>query len=243
MKRDLVVLTTCAVAAFLVLVALGTWQLQRLAWKEDLIARIESRTTAKPVSLAEAQSQWKRTGGDVEYMRVRLSGRYLHASERHLFAVVKGESGWRVFTPLETQEGAIVIVDRGFVPMALKSTASRAQGQVSGNQDLLGLVRVPATKGYFTPENSPSKNEWYWRDLEGMASSVLSAEQRQQLAPFFVALEAHGVPGGWPRAGTTRLQLPNKHLQYAFTWFGLAAALVFVYALFVWKQRRRATFT
>lgn len=243
MKRDLVVLTTCAIAAFLVLVALGTWQLQRLAWKDGLIARIESRTTDEPISLKEALSRWKNTGGDVEYLRVRLNGRFLHDLERHLFNVVKGESGWQVMTPFETEEGAIVIVDRGFVLMTLKSVASRPEGQVSGTNSLVGLVRLPETKAYFTPENSPDKNEWYWRDIGGMANSVLSPSQRTNLVPFFVALEANDIPGGWPRAGTTRLELPNKHLQYAFTWFALAGTLVFVYVLFVWKRRRSATFT
>lgn len=242
MKRDLVLLTVLAAAAFAVLVGLGFWQLQRLAWKEDLIAQIASRTQAAPVSLDDAVERWKRTG-DIEYLRVRLTGSLLHQQEKHLFTVIKGESGWRIVTPLQTPDGHVIMIDRGFVPIALKAPEARMIGQVNGIQSYVGLARRPGKKGLFTPDNDVKANAWYWRDLQSMAASATASNPGKDIVPFFVELEENPVPGGWPRGGVTRVQLSNKHLQYAGTWFGLAGALLVVYGVFVFGRMRRRSFT
>lgn len=231
MKRDLIWLTVASVCAFAVLCGLGAWQLQRLAWKEDLIARIEARTRAEPVSLEQAIDHWRRNG-EVEYLRVTFDGKFRHGAERHLFTVIKGESGWKIITPVETGTGDIVLVDRGFVPDALKSPGKREQGQLEETISMTGLARAPGTQGLFTPDNNPEKNAWYWRDLESMASA-LDPTERSRLVPFFIELEASDIPGGYPRGGVTRVNLPNKHLQYAITWFGLALVLLAVFAIYL----------
>jgi surfeit locus 1 family protein len=226
-----------AAAAFAVLVGLGTWQLQRLAWKEGLIARIEARAKAGPVSLPAALAQWRETG-EVEYLRVRIEGRFRHAGERHLYALRAGRAGWRIVTPLATGGGAIVLVDRGFVPNELKAPAARREGQVEGEVAIVGLARAPEVRGLFTPDNDAAANSWFWRDLDAMGRSVLGPDERQRLVPFFVEAEAAPVPGGWPQGGVTRLDLPNRHLEYALTWYGLAAALAAVFTVFVLSRRR-----
>ena len=242
MKRDLMWLSALAVAAFSVLVGLGIWQLQRLAWKQGLIARIEARSRAAPVTLRQVLAQWE-DSRDVDYLRVRLEGRFQHASEHHYFTVIKGTPGWRVITPLETSSGQIVMVDRGFVPEQLKDPCRRAAGQLKGLNKVIGLARAPGEKGLFTPDNSVEKNNWFWRDLEGMASSALSVAEIEHLVPFFVELEATPVPGGWPRGSVTRLELRNTHLQYALTWFGLAGGLLAVFAIYLHGRLRRHSFT
>lgn len=224
------------------LVALGAWQLQRLAWKQDLIARVEARAHGEPVSLDEAVRRIERDG-EIEYQRVRAEGSYLHDRERHLYTVVDGRPGWRIVTPLETPGGAIVMVERGFVPDGLKEASSRAAGLVEGRVAVTGLARAPGKANAFTPESDPDGNRWFWRDLEGMAASALGAGRRGRVVPFFIEAEASEVPGGWPRGGVTRIDFPNRHLEYAITWFGLALALLGVYAVILWRWRTRGEFT
>lgn len=238
MKRDLVGFTVLAALCFLLLIGLGTWQVQRLEWKESLVARIEARAEAPPASLADALARWN-AAGDAEYVRVRMQGRFHHGKERHLYHVKDGTAGWRIVTPFETESGRFVLADRGFVPHRLKPPSRREAGQVEGAMTVTGLVRAPGSKAWFTPDNRPAQNEWYWRDLIGMAASVLNGTQRETLVPFFVELEAAPVPGGWPKGGVTRLRLRNNHLQYAVTWYSLAAILAAIYAVYMRGRLRR----
>lgn len=236
--RALLVLTMATAAGLAVLIGLGSWQLERLAWKEGLITRIEARTKAAPVSLGQALAHFRATG-DVEYLRVRAAGRFDHEEERHLYAIVDGQPGWRVVTPLHTDDGHVVLVDRGFVPEALKSPASRRAGQVEGRVEIVGLARGPERPGMFTPDNDPERNTWFWRDLDAMASGI-GGPETGPVAPFFLEMERAAVPGGYPRGGITRLDLPNRHREYAWTWFGLAATLLAVYFFFLISQLRNA---
>jgi surfeit locus 1 family protein len=233
MARGLLGFTALTLAALAVLIGLGVWQLQRLQWKEGLIAKIEARTKAAPITLAEATAMAAR-GEDPSYTRVRVSGRYDHAKERYLFALSEGRAGWHVIAPLETEAGETVLIDRGFVPDNLKAPASRAKGEVEGVVAVTGIVRLPDRPGAFTPDNEPEANRWFWRDEDAMARSMFPGES-VRVAPFFLEAEKGEAAGGWPEGGQTRLDLPNNHLQYAITWFLLAAALVGVYAAYVWK--------
>jgi surfeit locus 1 family protein len=226
--NSLVGLTALTLAAFAVLIGLGVWQLKRLAWKEALIAEIETRTKAPPITLAEAMAI-AREGRDPSYYRVKVEGSFDHAKELYLYAVSEGRVGWHVITPLKTEAGDVVLVDRGFVPDELKSPASRPQGELAGAVAVSGIVRVPETQGAFTPDNEIGANRWFWRDLEAMARSIGAAD----VAPFYLEAEKSDVPGGWPEGGQTRLDIPNNHLQYAITWFLLAAALLVIYGVYV----------
>lgn len=242
LKRDLISLSVLTLAAFGILAGLGIWQLQRLEWKQGLSARIEARTALQPVTLTDALNKWEKSR-DVEYLRVRFKGSFRHDRESHYFTVINGKTGWRVITPLKTPGGRIVLVDRGFVPAAKKQPRTRAQGQLEGEQTVIGLARSPGIKGTFSPENSLEKNNWFWRDLKSMAAAALPAGDVTRVAPFFVEQEASSIPGGWPRGGVTRVKLSNRHLQYAFTWFGLAGALIGVFALHLRGRLRERPFT
>ena len=210
-----------------VLVALGVWQLQRLEWKSRLIAERATAVAAAPVSppktLAEARA--------LEFHRVTVEGVFLHDKEilRNAIAA-KGEAGFDVLTPLREEGGRIVFVNRGFVPTELKDRATRPTGQLAGTVRVSGLLRVPPQEkpGWFIPDNRPDRNDWFWIDLPAMAA----ADGLANVAPFYIDADAAPHPGGWPKGGVTPLALPNDHLQYAITWFSLAAALVVIYLVY-----------
>lgn len=228
-----------AVAGVAILIALGTWQMQRLAWKQGLLADISQRAHGDPVVVTRAE-QSKRAGADVEYLRVKIGGQFLHDKERHLFAFdSKYGPGYHIFTPLKRSDGSIVFVNRGFVPSELRDPAKRDAGQVAGEVEIVGLVRGSEKPRTFTPENNVADNIWYWRDLDGMAVSVFGQET-PRLIPFFIDAEAESrVSGAWPKGGVTRLELPNRHLEYAITWYGLAGALIAVFAAYAVSSRWR----
>ena len=220
---------------FCILIALGTWQMQRLHWKEALLQTIDQRTHSAPLPLAEVERQFTATG-DVDYTPVTVTGTFLHQGERHFFSTWEGASGFDVITPLQLDDGRFVLVNRGFVPYDLKDAAKRAQGQVAGKVTVTGLARNPllAKPSMMLPDNDVAKNIFYWKDRNAMASSA-GLPAGAALVPVFVDANAAPNPGGLPVGGVTIIDLPNSHLQYAFTWYGLAAALA---AVLVIRLRR-----
>jgi surfeit locus 1 family protein len=236
MTRHLVLFTLFMAAGLALLIGLGVWQLQRLEWKEGLIAKIEARVHAPPVTLKEAVAS-ARAGEDISYLRVKTEGRFDHSKERYVYAVTDEGVGWHVITPLVTPDGAVVLIDRGIVPDQLKDPATRPQGEIEGTVTVTGLARQPESQGRFTPDNEPEQNRWFWRDLGGLTRSMFPGAQ-PEVAPFIVEAEKSDVPGGWPRGGATRLDIPNDHLQYAITWFLLAFCLVIIYAVYVRSRLR-----
>ncbi len=229
------------------LVSLGNWQMRRLAWKEGLIAAIAARTHTEPVTLAAAEERAAR-GEDIEYARVKVDGQLLNEREIHLYAFDETYGpGYDVITPLRLADGSAVFVNRGFVPEDLREPAKRQAGQQGGTVTIVGLVRAPEAKRMFVPDNDVARNVWYWRDLDAMAAAVLGTEAAHAHHVFVDAEATPAPPGGWPKGGVTRLELPNRHLEYALTWYGLAAALVGVFAAFAaarWRhpapdERRR----
>jgi surfeit locus 1 family protein len=233
--------TLFALAGLGLLIGLGTWQLQRKAWKEGLLERIAARVTAEPVPLARALEIWHGTG-DVEYLHVRLAGHFLHQRERHVYAIdSKLGPGFHIYTPFVTATGWLALVNRGFVPEKLKDPSSRSAGQIAGNLEVTGLIRRPTSQPLFAPASDAARNMYFWPDYTGMLESTkpnVPAELKP--LPFFIDADANSTnPGGWPQGGTTRLILPNRHLEYAITWFGMALALIGVYLSFAYGRLRR----
>ena len=235
--KGLIGLTALMLAGLAVLIGLGFWQLRRLEWKQGLIAQIEARTKGSPITLQDAVAL-AGEGRDPSYYRVRVDGRFHHAKELYLYAVSEGRVGWHVITPLETEDGDMVLVDRGFVPDKLKDPSARALGQVENVVTVTGIVRSPETQTLFMPDNEPEVNRWFWRDLASMARSMFPAGTID-VAPFFLEADKSEVPGFWPEGGQPRLEIPNNHLQYAITWFLLGASLLIVYGLYVRSLYRR----
>nr|WP_206116895.1 SURF1 family protein [Rhizobium laguerreae] len=216
--------------ALAILISLGTWQVERLYWKEGLIADIAARQAASPVPLADIEAM-AAAGGDIEYRKVTATGRYINNKERHFFATWRGQTGFYVYTPLELADGRILFVNRGFVPYDNKEPEMRMQGQLTGEQTVTGLARekLPGKPSWVVPNNDVAKNIFYWKDLDVMAESV--GLEKASVIPFFVDADSTPNPAGLPIGGVTQVDLPNDHLQYAFTWYGLAAVLVVVVAI------------
>ncbi|MBB4193710.1 surfeit locus 1 family protein [Rhizobium aethiopicum] len=230
-RRRLPVITGILVlTALAILVALGTWQLQRLHWKQGLLADIAARQAAAPVPLADIEAM-AASGGDIEYRKVTAIGRYINNKERHFFATWRGQTGFYVYTPLELADGRILFVNRGFVPYENKEPEMRMQGQLTDQQTVTGLARakLAGKPSWLVPDNDIAKNIFYWKDLDVMAESV--GLEKARVVPFFVDADSTPNPAGLPIGGVTQVDLPNDHLQYALTWYGLAAVLVTVVAI------------
>jgi surfeit locus 1 family protein len=220
-----------ALPALAILLALGTWQMQRKAWKEDLIARITARVGQQPIALIDALVP---SADGLEYTRVRARGTFLHGGEQLLWEPdPRLGPGYDVVTPLKLGDGRFILVNRGYVTEALKAPSARPQGQVAGEVEIIGLLREPPSRGTFDPDRDPKTGVWHWRDLDGMTRAALGAEAGKAARLFLDAEAAAANPGGWPNGGATRLTLPNRHLEYALTWYGLAATLVAVLAAFL----------
>lgn len=230
--------TLVAVPALAVLLGLGTWQMQRKAWKDGLIAQIATRSASAPVALA-AGLEMARAGGDPEYLRVRVEGRFPDGTEWFYWAPGRSGNGWHVYAPFETSDGAILVVNRGFVAHEYRAPAMRPEPTHGAARTLTGLLRKAEPKGAFTPQNDVAKNMWYSRDLAGMVAT-LPAERAARALPLMLDVEGQNSPPPAPQGGVTRLELPNTHLQYALTWYGLAATLIGVYSAFAWPRFGRA---
>lgn len=225
--------------ALAILMSLGVWQLERRTWKEGLIAQIEARAHGGPGAIVP-ETQWPDwRAADDEFRRVRVTGTFLHDREvllHGLMAAQRGApaQGYYVFTPLQLPGGAHVFVNRGFVPTELKDPKLRAEGELPGEATVTGLVRAPEMRGAFVPANDPAREEWFVRDPAAMAR----ARGLDRVAPFYLDADATPNPNGWPKGGQTNLTLPNNHLQYAMTWFGLALTLISVFGAWTWARVR-----
>ncbi|MBB5571713.1 surfeit locus 1 family protein [Rhizobium paranaense] len=218
-----------------ILLVLGTWQVERLHWKEGLLADIAERQAAAPVPLSTIETM-AASGGDIEYRVVTATGRYLNNKERHFFATFAGASGFDIYTPLQLADGRYLFVNRGFVPYDAKEPEMRVQGQLTDEQTVTGLARAKlAGQPSGMPDNDLAKNIFYWKDLDAMADS--DGLPRDKVLPFFVDADKTLNPAGLPIGGVTIVDLPNNHLQYAVTWYGLAAALVAIVAISWWRKR------
>ena len=227
--------TVMMLPIFLFALSLGVWQMERRAWKRDILDRIAAHQAAPPMALDELLK------GDplrFEYGRVRLAGTLLHDKEFFLAArSLKEKVGMQVVTPVRTDSGAIVLFDRGWVPSEKKDPAKRAEGQLSGRVELTGIVRRSQVKRQFAPDNDPAKNFWFHVDVPLMRQ-MAGGSPDPVLDTFFLEADATPNPGGVPVGGQTRLDIPNDHLQYAITWFLIALAAAGVYLAYHWEQGR-----
>lgn len=216
-RKSLVIPTLFTLCGMLVLIGLGTWQLERRQWKEGLIAAREAAmstaTAPLPADLAAARA--------LEYRRVTAAGRFLGDRALYLHATsAAGALGWHVLTPMVLEDGAMLLVQSGFMP-------TRATADMTGIRSVTGVLRLPPERrGWFVPDDRPDRNEWFAIDLSAMAA----AAKLEHLLPFYVDASGEKLP-----------DLPNDHLQYAVTWYALAAALLVIYILVVRRRRGEQT--
>ena len=220
---------------FSVALGLGIWQMERREWKRAILDRMAVNRAAAPVSLDELLK------GDPlrhEYGRVKVAGTFVHDKEFYLAArSLKNKVGLQVVTPLATDDGRIVLFDRGWIPQETKDPARRAAGQVQGRSELTGIVRRNQERRQFAPENVPDRNVWFHVDVPLMRS-MAGGKPDPKLDAFFLEADAAANPGGVPVGGQTRLDIPNDHLQYAITWFLIALAMAGVYLAYHWENGR-----
>lgn len=216
-------LALVGIALFLGFIALGTWQVQRRAWKLTLMERVEQRVHAAPTPIPPA-SQWPQvTATTHEYLPVSLQGRWLADKTVLAQAVTELGAGFWVMTPLQQSDGTQVLVNRGFVPQAQRSQwlANPMPAATPDTATVQGLLRMTEPDGGFLRSNDPAQQRWYSRDV----AAISQALQLPQAAPFFVDAGLPASPQStisWPRAGMTVIRFHNSHLVYALTWYGLA---------------------
>ena len=234
------ILTFVAIA---VLVSLGNWQLRRLAWKEDLVAAATERPSeaVRDLPSVSAWSSLNAAGGD-GYRPYRLAGHFLHDKEARVFTSLPdprgryGGPGYWIVTPFALTSGGTVLVNRGFAPIEKSLPSQRGETLSSEPGGVSGLMRPDEERSVFTPTDQPDDNIFFARNVAVIAAAK---DLARPVAPFTIDLVASETPpGGLPQAGETRMTFTNNHLQYAITWYGLAAALVAVFAAFAWRTFR-----
>jgi len=218
--------TLFTIPAVIMMLGFSVWQLERLAWKNDLIERMQARTTAEPVPLDKLSGN----PAEDEYRQVRLTGHFDHDHELFLAArSLNGNMGYQVVTPFVLADGQTVLVNRGWIPDTRKDPARRAEGQVAGTVDVVAITRLPQVPGWVTPNNDAVKNVWFYVDVAAMrqAAGVTAPGPN-----YWFAAGPAPNPGGFPIGGQTQINLPNDHLQYAITWFCFAVTLTVIYLIY-----------
>jgi surfeit locus 1 family protein len=222
-------------AGVAILLGLMTWQIQRLGWKEDLIALLESRLAMPPLDGAPAAF-----APEMEFRRVALSGRFTFAPGAHGFRDVARlttirpwGAGYRVIQPFEAEDGRLFLVDRGFVPVAEKNVdgaARRPTPAPEGALTLVASIRWPVDSDFFADEEAgPADNVWLTREVDRLAP-LWGAE------PVLLVAETDTSVGDWPKPLPTTVDLPNDHLEYAITWGALAAIWATLGAVLVRRE-------
>ncbi|MFZ5779594.1 MAG: SURF1 family protein [Pseudomonadota bacterium] len=227
--------TLISLPIFVLSMGLGIWQMERREWKREILDRIATNQAAAALSFDELLR------GDPlrhEYGRVRVAGTFLHDHEFYLGArSLKNKVGLQVVTPLRTDDGRIVLFDRGWIPQERKDPASRPQSRPDDRVEITGIVRRTQERRQFAPENVPERNVWFHVDVPLMRR-MAGGKPDPKLDSFFLEADATPNAGGLPVGGQTRLDIPNDHLQYAITWFLIALALVGVYLAYHWENGR-----
>jgi len=228
-----------AVATF---VGLGSWQLQRKAWKEALIESLEQRLSAPPVDLPP-RGRWAALDPAYdEFRRVKFSAVLLPGAEALVYTSgsalrsdVSG-SGYWVFALARLPAGGLVVINRGFVPQGWQDSATPDAAGMPASTDPVGVMRWPESRSVFSPKDDPDRNLWFVRDPVAIAT----AKGWGDVAPFYIELESPQPASGLPRAGRLRANLRNEHLQYAITWYGLAVVVVTMFVFWVSGRAGRA---
>jgi len=206
-----------------ILIGLGTWQMQRLAWKEGVLADIEARIGADPVALPQTPDP-----ENDRYLPVQITGQMGAQALRVLVSQKQVGAGYRVISPLD-MGGRRILVDRGFV-----KTGEDIPAPPEGEVTITGNLHWPDDRNSATPVNDVAQNMWFARDLDQMASALATD-------PVLVVARETSFSGApvTPLPVDTR-GIPNDHLEYAITWFSLAAIWAAMTGYFLWRTRKTA---
>lgn len=200
------------------LTALGSWQIQRLSWKHDLIARVEQNTSAAPIAAPDLNQWQKADKKALEYRAVSVTGHYLNDKEIAVAALTERGSGYWIVTPFQRDNGEVIYINRGYVTSAKRNPQSRESGQINGETTVTGLLRLTEPKGFFLRQNEPEKNIWHARDIEVFAQKA----DLKNVPDYFIDANAEQNRADRPEGGLTVIKFADNHLVYALTWFALA---------------------
>ena len=214
-----VLVTGLVLILFVGFCSLGTWQLYRRAWKLDLTAHVDQQLKQAPVA-APGRTAWPLVNRAQVYLPVRVSGHFLHDRETFVQAMTRYGSGYWLLTPLRTERGFTVFINRGFVDPGHRDPATRPEAQRGGRVEIAGLLRLSEPRGRFLQANDAAADRWYSRDVAAMGTA--RGLELQDLAPYFIDAANAPSPGGWPVDGLTVVDFRNAHLGYALTWYALA---------------------
>lgn len=238
--------TLSALAALAVLLGLGTWQMQRKAWKDGILADITAAAMRAPVDYSDI-----RKGGPAppvsavqhvempEFVRVQAKGRWLHDQTAYVYTLRAGQAGYHVFTPLQLEGNDIVPVNRGFVPEDLRNAGALRAASASP-VEISGFTRHPERDGLFTPAPDPARRTTYG----SYPWTLIAPAAATSPGGFFIEATDRQAGEIWPQPrGLDGLvkTIPNRHLEYALTWYGLALTLIGVYLAFARMRLKQVT--
>ena len=218
--------TFVALPVLLVLLWLGTWQLQRLEWKNQLIEDFESRATSAPIDLPVGA-----VGPEMEFRRLELTGSFDHTREVFMTGrTYEGNAGFHIITPFTLNDGRIILVNRGWVSESYREQEKREFTLVEGEVTVPAILRFPGKKGYFVPENEPENGFWF-TVVPSQIVAHLGLGERAETGIYAATVRTSDTIE-LPIAARTETNLRNSHLGYAITWYGIACALIGVYLAF-----------
>lgn len=221
--------TLFVVPMLAILLGLGSWQVQRHAWKSDLIEKLNSRAESDAIPLAFDIGDLD----GIEFQRVKVEGRFLHDKELNLLnRSLNGNPGIHILTPLQRKDGAVIMVNRGWTPFDKADPKTRPQGQLTGLVSVEGIVRLMKKPNDFMPDNEPVKNTWFYWDAPAMARAIGT----ETLPPYYILAGKNPAAGKYPVGNQWRLDIRNNHVEYALTWFSLAIALIVIYVVYHRQQ-------
>lgn len=218
------------IAGMAVTLGLGTWQVARLQWKEELIATIAEANAEAPLTTLPATEEELKP---LEFRRVELRGNWVPGVEFTLLPrYFQGTVGYWLITPLKLSDGRVLLVNRGWVPAKLKDPATRPETAVRGRDTVRGLLRVGRERSYFTPKNQPERNLWFGRDIDAMAAEA----KLQNVVPAMLDLVGTQDAAKLPVPSDGIIRLRNDHLSYILTWYGIALGILVIFVVYHRKK-------
>lgn len=223
--------TLFTIPAIITLLALGTWQVKRLEWKNNLIAAMTTRISMPAIDMPESIDDIN----NYKYRKIRLSGNFMNENEIHLFTgpiEMKGEPGYEILTPFEQDGGNVVLVDRGWVPASKKNRNERPETISDEPVTVYGMLLEGEKQARFVPDNDIAGNLWFWIDVPAIA-----AETGYNLQNLYIRLlKSDNDVNSLPITGDAVVKYRNDHLQYAIIWYSLAIILLVIYILFHYRR-------
>ena len=232
--RPSLAMKICAGLSLMILLGLGSWQVDRLFWKQGLIEQRQVQAHMAPIPVPIDMV----VKPEMAFRAAFAEGRYLNDQEKYLMArTQRGNVGFQLITPLEQEDGRIILINRGWVPADNRDPKTRPQSLIEGPVHVTGVLRLPKTRHWVQPENEPLSNQWFYVDVDHMAEDT-GADLASR---YYLELDETEIPGGLPIGGQAKIDLPNNHLQYAITWYSLALSLIVIFILYHRRPQKDGT--